>query len=99
MKKWRITIDGTALRKALDEQDIETMLEELNKICKELVNNYLITNEARCDFQDFIDEELAFHDKDDDEDVLDLMLSDFWDRCDHNGVWISIGLKTDKGMV
>lgn len=99
MKEWKFSVDGIKLRTYLDNEDVEGVIKELNYITDILINCDAIGESGKTDFQDFKDEELAFHTEEDDIDILELMLMDFWDRCDTNKVWVTLGIPVKNGVV
>lgn len=98
MSYWKFSVDGTKLRACLDNEDIRGMIKELNYITDILIECNAIGRYGKDDFQNFKDEELAFHTEEEDIDILELMLMDFWGRCNRNKVWVSIGIKTKNGI-
>lgn len=99
MRNWKFSVNGTKLRKCIDNEDIEGIIQELNYLTNILIECNAIGCYGKADFQDFKNEELAFHTEEDDIDILELMLMDFWDRCDRNKVWVSIGVHAKNGIV
>lgn len=98
-RRWKVSVDGEVLRKALEEQDVKTVLKEIRNICEELKDNDDIGEVGKYAFEEFLDEEVAFREEDDDIEVLELFIHEFWNLCDKNDVWVTIGISTQNGVV
>ena len=91
MAKWNYQIDGTHLRKAIDDGNIEAILDEIRYQCGVL---YVKKVMEEFDFDDFIEGimrlESDMYDGECIDDEVDCLLSDFYDFCDMSRVWITL---------
>ena len=91
MAKWEYTVDGVSLRSAIGEGDIEQILDELYKCVKTLRLKKVMDI---YDFNDFEDQIAVlkgdFEDGDLGTEEVDCLLTDFYDFCDDNKVWVTM---------
>lgn len=95
MAQWKYTITGgTALREAIEDGGTEQTVECLLQCCSELYNKL-----SKADLEDYdyeledIIESLKMWTPSDDEDdteIIDTYLGDFYDICDSVRAWISM---------
>lgn len=97
MKKWNYTLKtGTRLRKAINEENHEEILQLMIRAYREIINYFIYI--GLTDEKDFEDEFnyytenilLMLEDKEYDEDEINYELSDLYDLCDNNGIWIPL---------
>ena len=90
MKKWNYKLtSGPALRKAIDDGDLDETLSCLIESYAELEN--LVNRPTISEDIDLKIEELRMLQSDDgvDEDEVDFELSEFYDLCDRLGAWVN----------
>ena len=88
-KAWNYTLkSGIALRDAIDSEDTDEILKQLEKCYIELLTNDIIDQQE----YDYSVNQLYIIDPDDEyaEDEIDYQLNDFYDLCDNLDVWIPL---------
>ena len=96
MAHWKYTLNsGSALREAIDNEDIEQVVKCLLLCYRELLNKLDEWDEAdyEIDINDSIGVLMAYelcHDDDDDEECVNDYLEEFYDLCDELRAWIGI---------
>lgn len=92
--EWKIILDNS-IRKAIKEENLEGIIESLKHYNEVIQNSPKADDFIKEEFQRFIDDyEMDFEDlfaDDNPEEVLDYILSEFYDLCDNTGVFIEIG--------
>lgn len=93
MARWKYTINsGSALREAIDNEDLEQVVKCLLLCYRELLDKLDKWDEQdyEIDIQDSIGVLMAYElcPDEDDEDCIDDYLSDFYDLCDELRAWI-----------
>ena len=92
MAQWNFTIEnGTALREAIESNDIEQAVKYLYKCYQELYNK--MSNEDRNYYQFDIEdtmETLKLYDADLDEDNINYYLQEFYDICDDVRAFVAL---------
>lgn len=95
MAQWKYTItSGTALREAIEDGDTECTVACLLACCLELYNKLSKADLEDCDYElEDIIESLKMWTPSDDEDDMEIIntyLGDFYEICDSIRAWISI---------
>ena len=83
-KKWDLSLEsGAALRTAIDEEDIDNIVEALKNCYKE-INRKMPEAMDDDELENQLDDiDMAFSDPEDvDEELVDMYLADFYDLCD-----------------
>ena len=92
--KWKYTLNsGSALREAIDNEDLEQVVKCLLLCYQELLDKLDEWDEQdyEIDIQDSVGVLMAYElcPDEDDEDCIDDYLSDFYDLCDELRAWIT----------
>lgn len=96
MARWKYTLNsGPALREAIDNEDMTQVVKCL-RLCYEELNQMLGREDRESywsDIEDALVELACFDPNDDEEDneeMINCWLADFYDFCDDVRVWIGI---------
>lgn len=101
MEKWIYTCkNGKGLRRLIDEADVYGIISQLKKCYEEILNNYPWEDEWDKDaFEELlyelegVDVGLEDYDDfgyDDEEDLIDSHLANFYDACDELRIWVEV---------
>lgn len=91
-RNWKTNlINGEALRKAIDDEDYDEVRDTLIACYKEIAEKRPDVIEDEYELNDYIESiEILDADDDDIEDSLDYELSEFYDLCDANNIWVNL---------
>ena len=88
--KWNYELRcGRALRRAIEDEDLEKVLLTLRQAYRELLRAGYIDEDDYEEYTSNIDYQLEDTDNLD-EDEVDYELSDFYDLCDNLRIWVSM---------
>lgn len=91
-RNWKTNlINGKALRKAIDDEDYNGVRDTLIACYKEIAEKRPDVIEDEYELNDYIESiEILDANDDDIEDSLDYELSEFYDLCDANNIWVNL---------